>query len=96
MERIPSRISCLMHSRVRDEKPTKRIVDWDSCVYGVMERRNRDIGLQSPKEDTAIVGWHAECDLKRNDEERVYRAGCLMEEKKRADVRIELTSTKDS
>ena len=69
MERIPSRISCLMHSRVRDEKPTKRIVDWDSCVYGVMERRNRDIGLQSPKEDTAIVGWHAECDLKRNEEE---------------------------
>ena len=55
MERIPSRISCLMHSRVSDEKPTKRIVDWDSCVYGVMERRNRDVGLQSPEEDTAIV-----------------------------------------
>ena len=69
MGRIPSRISCLMHSRVSDEKPTKRIEDWDSCVYGVMERRNRDIGLQSQKDDTAIVGWHAECDLKRNEEE---------------------------
>ena len=55
MERIPSRISCLTHSRVRDEKPTKRIVDWDSCVYRVIERRKRNVGLQSPKEDTAIV-----------------------------------------
>ena len=48
-----------MHSRVSDEKPTKRIADWDSCVYRVMERRKRDIGLQSPKEDTAIVQRHA-------------------------------------
>lgn len=55
MERIPSRISCLMHSRVSDEKPTKRIEDWDSCVYRVIERRKRNVGLQSPKEDTAIV-----------------------------------------
>ena len=44
-----------MHSMVRDEKPTKRIVDWDSCVYRVMKRKKRDVGLQSPKEDTAIV-----------------------------------------
>ena len=60
MERIPSRISCLTHSRVRDENPMKRIVDWDSCVYRVMGRRKRNVGLQSPKEDTAIVGWHVE------------------------------------